>query len=70
MFKFRSEKKHVMSKNLMVPAVECLENGNQHVYRKLFNQKQSRKFQEPRNKQNKIKKINRTVKFVHKQPAI
>ena len=29
-----------MYKNLKTPAVECLENGNYHVYRKLFPAKQ------------------------------
>ena len=44
-----------MHKNLKTPAVECLENGNNHVYRKLF--PSARKLQESGNgnKQNKIK---------------
>ena len=29
-----------MYKNLKIPAVECLETGNYHVYRKLFPAKQ------------------------------
>ena len=29
-----------MYKNLKTPAVECLENGNLHIYRKLFCQTQ------------------------------
>ena len=49
-----------MFKNLNTPVVECLENGNYHVYRKLFHAKQqmdpnTRKLQESANKQNKIK---------------
>ena len=46
-----------------MPIVECLENGNYHVYRKLFpakqhffsNGSQRGKLQESGNKQNKIK---------------
>ena len=51
-----------MYKNLKIPAVECLENGNYHVYRKLsckttfFKMDPSaRKLQQSGNKQNKIK---------------
>ena len=52
-----------MCKNLKMPAVECLENGNYHVYRKRFPAKQlffkvdpsARKLQQSGNKQNKIK---------------
>ena len=51
-----------MCKNLKTPAAECLENGNYHMYRKLFYQSNIfekipsvRKMQEPRNKQNQIK---------------
>ena len=29
-----------MHKNFKIPAAECLENGNYHVYRKLFPAKQ------------------------------
>ena len=50
-----------MYKTFKTPIVDCLENGNYHVYGKLFHQKQhffnprDRKFQEPGNKQNKFK---------------
>ena len=52
-----------MYKNLKIPTVECLENGNYHMYRKLFPAKQhffqmdpsARKLQESGIKQNKIK---------------
>ena len=52
-----------MCTNLKTPAVECLENGNYHVYRKLFHAKQhffkwipeAKKLQESGNKQNEIK---------------
>ena len=51
-----------MYKYLKIPTVECLENGNYHMYRKLFPAKQyfqmdpsARKMQESGNKQNKIK---------------
>ena len=52
-----------MYKNLKIPAVECLENGNYYVYRKLLPVEQhffqmdprARKLQESGNKQNKIK---------------
>ena len=57
-----------MLKNLKTPAVECLENENYHVYRKLFHAKQhfkmdpsARKLQEPGNKQNKIKELSNYV---------
>ena len=59
-----------MYKNLMGPAAECLENGNYHVYRKLFHQRQhffknmdpsSRKLQEPKNKQTKLKDMHHSV---------
>ena len=33
-----------MCKNLKIPAVECLENANYHVYRKLFPGKQNNIF--------------------------
>ena len=36
----KKKKIYVMHKNLKIPAVECLENGNYHVYRKLFPAKQ------------------------------
>ena len=57
-----------MYKNLKIPAVECLENENYHVYRKLFPEKQhffqmdpsARKLQESGIKS---KKINRTLKL-------
>ena len=60
-----------MSTNFNTPVVEYLENGNYHVYRKLFPAKQhflkwdhrARKFQESGSKQNKMKKINRTLKL-------
>ena len=61
-FKFKKKNIYLMYKNLKSPAVECLENGNYHVYRKLFHAQQhfdkwipARKFQQPGNKQNKIK---------------
>ena len=53
-----------MYKNLKLLTVECLENENYHVYRKLFpgeqhffkwKKKIARKLQESGNKQNKIK---------------
>ena len=45
-----------MYKNLKISTVECLENENYHVYRKLFQMDPSaRKLQESGNKQNKIK---------------
>ena len=50
-----------MLKNLRTSAVECLENGNYHVYRKLFLLQNNildpsaRKLQESGNKENKIK---------------
>ena len=52
-----------MYKKIKTPAVERFENGNYHVYRKLFPAKQTffsngpsaRKLQESGNKQNKIK---------------
>ena len=52
-----------MYKNLKIPAVECLENENYHVYRKLFPIKKhflkmdpcTSKLQESGNKHNKIK---------------
>ena len=54
---------YVMYKNLKTWTVECLENGNFHVYRKFCLGKTTffkmdpsvRKLQEPGNKQNKIK---------------
>ena len=60
-----------MFKNLKIPAVECLENGIYHVYRKIFPAKQHflkwtpvpAKLQESGNKQNKIKENNRTLKL-------
>ena len=60
-----------MYKNLKILAVECLENGNYHVYRKLFPAKQlffqmdpsARKLQESGNNRIKSKKINRTLKL-------
>ena len=52
-----------MYKNLKIPAVECLENGNYHVYRKLPGEQhyffqmdhRARKLQESGNKQEEIK---------------
>ena len=60
-----------MYKNLKTPAVECLENGNYHVYRKLFPTKQHflKWIPVPENCKNqkanriKSKKINRTLKL-------
>ena len=60
-----------MYKNLKTPAVECLENGNFHVYRKLFHAKQHffKQIPAPGNCKNqetnkiKSKKINRTLKL-------
>ena len=39
-FEIKRKKIYVMYKNLETPAVECFENGNYHVYRKLFPAKQ------------------------------
>ena len=51
-----------MYKNLKTPAVECLDNGNNHVCRKLFSAKQyfkmnpsARNLQESGYKHNQIK---------------
>ena len=60
-----------MYKNLKTPAVECLENGNYHVYRKLFQAKQhvSKGIPVPKNCKNqeinriKSKKIYKFVKL-------
>ena len=60
-----------MYKNLKIPAVECLETGNYHVYRNLFHVKQhfSKWIPAPEicNNQEinriKSKKINRTLKL-------
>ena len=60
-----------MYKNLKIPTVVCLENGNYHVYRKLFQAKQHffKWIPAPENFKNqeinriKSKKINRTVKL-------
>ena len=60
-----------MYKNLKTPAVECLENGNYLVYRKLFPEEQHffKWIPEPENCENqetnriKSKKINRTLKL-------
>ena len=59
-----------MLKNLKTPAVECLENGNHHMCRKLFHAKQCflKWISAPENCKNqeinriKSKKINRTLK--------
>ena len=61
-----------MHKNLKTPAVECLENGNYHMYRKLFQAKQHflkwipapEKCKNQEINRIKSKKINRTVKLV------
>ena len=60
-----------MYKNLKIPAVECLENGNYHVYRKLFPAEQHffKWIPAPENCKNqetnriKLKKINCALKF-------
>ena len=60
-----------MYKNLKKQPVECLENGNNHVYRKLFHAKQHflKWIPVPENCKNqetnviKSKKINRTLKL-------
>ena len=60
-----------MCKNLKIPAVECLENENYHVYRKLFPCKTTflKWILAPENCENqernkiKSKKINRTLKL-------
>ena len=60
-----------MYKTFKIPAVECLENGNYHVYRKLFPPKQHflKWIPAPENFKNqeihriKSKKINRTLKL-------
>ena len=60
-----------MLKNLKTPAVECLENGNYHMCRKLFPAKQYflKWISAPENCKNqeiiriKSKKINRTLKL-------
>ena len=58
-------------KNLKIPAVECLEKGNNHVYRKLFLAKQHflkwipapENFKNQETNRIKSKKINRTLKI-------
>ena len=69
---FKLKRKEIChAQNSKDTAVESLENGNYHMYRKLFTCKttffkmdpSARKLQEPGNKQNKSKKINRTVKL-------
>ena len=61
-----------MYKNLKILAVECLENGNYHVYWKLFPAKQHFFEWIPENRKNqernriKSKKINRTLKLCTK----
>ena len=65
-FKIKRKQIYVMYKNLKTPAVECSENGNYHVYRKLFPAKQHflKWIQAPENCKNqeinriKSKKIN------------
>ena len=59
-----------MYKNLKIPTVECLENGNYHVYRKLFLENNffqmdpcARKLQESGTNSMESKKINRTLKL-------
>ena len=55
---FKLERKKYMSciQNPKAPTVECLRNGNYHVYRKLFQAKQHfLKLQEPRNLQKNVK---------------
>ena len=61
-----------MYKNLKIPAVECLENGNYQVYRKLFPGEQHFFFKwipAPENCKNQetnrieSKKINRAIKI-------
>ena len=60
-----------MYKNLKIPTVECLENGNYHVYRKRFPGEQHlfKWIPAPENCKNqetnriKSKKINRTLKL-------
>ena len=60
-----------MYKNHKIPAVECLENGNYHVYRKPFPAKQHflkwipapENFKNQETNRIKSKKINRTRKL-------
>ena len=52
-----------MYKNLKIPTVECLENGNNHVYRKLFPAKQHFLQMDQETNRIKSKKINRTPKL-------
>ena len=60
-----------MYKNLKTPAVERFENGNYHVYRKLFPAKQHffkwipapEKWKNQETNRIKSKKINRTLKL-------
>ena len=61
-----------MYKNLKIPAVECLENGNYHLYRKLFPAKQHvlKWIPAPGNwnqetNRIKLKKINRTLQIMY-----
>ena len=60
-----------MYKNLKIPTVECLENGNCHVYRKLFSVKEHffkwipapEKCKNQKTNRIKSKKINKTLKL-------
>ena len=59
-----------MYKNLKIPAVECLENGNYHAYRKLFLKTtffkmdpSARKCKNQETNRIKSKKINKTLKL-------
>ena len=60
-YKLKITKIYVMYKHLKTPAEDYFENGNHHMYQKLFNKKhfymdlRVRKLQEPVNNRNKIK---------------
>ena len=62
-----------MYKNLKAPAVECLENGNYHMYRKPFPAKttffkmdpSARKLQESGNNKKNLRKLNELSNYVH-----
>ena len=70
--KLKREQKYAMSKNFKTLAVECLKNGNYHVYRKFLMQKnifkmdpKVRKLQEPGNKQNKNQENKRNCQIMY-----
>ena len=69
--RFKIKRKNMSCSNLKTSAIECLESGNYHVYRKLFHAKQHflKLIPAPENCKNqetnriKLKKINETVKL-------